>query len=57
MAGKHLNAPIAGMVPTPSGKGYYLVGADGGVFAFGDAQFSGATLNRPVSTKAVAIIR
>ena len=27
---------------TPSGSGYWLVGADGGVFAFGDAAFEGA---------------
>lgn len=37
-----LNAPIVGMVPTTDGKGYFLVGADGGVFAFGDARFEGS---------------
>lgn len=35
------NAPITGIAATPTGKGYWLVGADGGVFAFGDAQFLG----------------
>jgi len=30
------------MVPTTDGKGYFLVGADGGVFAFGDARFEGS---------------
>lgn len=35
------NAPIAGVAITPSGKGYLLVGMDGGVFAFGDAEFHG----------------
>ena len=37
-----LSAPIVGMVPTDSGRGYFLVGADGGVFAFGDARFEGS---------------
>ena len=32
-----LNAPIVGIAATPDGRGYWLVGADGGVFAFGDA--------------------
>ena len=25
------------IVPTPDGRGYWLIGADGGVFAFGSA--------------------
>ena len=36
-----LAAPIVGITAAPSGKGYWLVGADGGVFAFGDAGFYG----------------
>jgi hypothetical protein len=39
--GRHLNAPIAGMVPSANGQGYFLVGSDGGVFAF-NANFSGS---------------
>lgn len=35
------NAPIVGIASTPSGKGYWLVAADGGVFGFGDADFIG----------------
>ena len=35
------NAPISGIAATPTGKGYWLVGMDGGVFAFGDAAFLG----------------
>ena len=35
------NAPIVGIAATPSGKGYWLVAADGGVFTFGDAPFLG----------------
>ncbi len=40
------------MAATPSGHGYWLVAADGGVFSFGDASFHGSMggqhLNRPV---------
>lgn len=37
----NVNAPIVGMAATPTGLGYWLVSGDGGVFAFGDAQFFG----------------
>jgi hypothetical protein len=40
--GRKLAAPIVGMVPSHSGQGYFMVGADGGVFAFGDAVFNGS---------------
>ena len=30
-------APIVGIASTPTGNGYWMLGADGGVFAFGDA--------------------
>jgi hypothetical protein len=40
------------MAGTPSGGGYWLVAADGGIFSFGDAQFHGSTgsltLNKPI---------
>jgi hypothetical protein len=40
------------MAATPSGEGYWLVAADGGIFTFGDARFYGSTggldLNRPI---------
>lgn len=39
---KTLYAPIVGMVPSPDGGGYFMVAADGGVFAFGDAKFEGS---------------
>jgi hypothetical protein len=39
---KRLNAPIVGMVPSNDGGGYFMVAADGGVFAFGDAKFEGS---------------
>ena len=52
-----LAAPIVGLVPTPSGAGYWLVASDGGTFAFGDATFRGSvpavlpgvTLNAPIN--------
>ena len=37
-----LNAPIVGMVPSTDDGGYFMVASDGGVFAFGDAQFAGS---------------
>ena len=37
-----LNQPIVGMVPSADGRGYFMVAADGGVFAFGNAQFEGS---------------
>jgi ribosomal protein L24E len=44
------NAPPAHSYPT--GQGYWFVGADGGIFSFGDAQFFGSTgaiqLNEPI---------
>jgi hypothetical protein len=39
MGGKPLNSPIVGMAPTPDGKGYWMVAADGGIFSFGTAAF------------------
>ena len=48
----HLNQPVVGMAATPDGRGYWLVAADGGIFAFGGAGFYGSTGNivlaRPV---------
>jgi hypothetical protein len=41
-ANLHLNKPIVGMASTPSGNGYWLVAADGGVFSFGGAVFYGS---------------
>src|SRR2546421_1037868 len=48
----HLRAPVVAMAATPSGHGYWLAAADGGVFSFGDAPFLGSMgghrLNAPV---------
>jgi glucose/arabinose dehydrogenase len=47
-----VNQPVVAMASTPSGAGYWLVAADGGVFTFGDARFLGSTggtrLNQPI---------
>lgn len=37
-----LDAPIVDVYPSQDGRGYYMVAADGGVFNFGDAKFSGS---------------
>jgi hypothetical protein len=33
---------VVSIVPTADGGGYWLIGSDGGVFAFGDAGFIGS---------------
>ena len=35
------HSPLQFFVPTPSGKGYWMVAQDGAVFAFGDAAYYG----------------
>ena len=59
--GSALHIPISwviiGAAQTPSRTGYWLVGADGGVFTYGSAHFYGSTgnirLNSPVNSMAV----
>ena len=52
-----LNAPIVGMVPSIDDNGYFMVASDGGVFAFGDAQFAGSCPGiGGCSGKAVAVM-
>src|SRR5205085_1403882 len=52
MRGTPLAQPIAGVATTATGKGYWLVARDGGIFSFGDAAFHGSTgaihLNQPI---------
>jgi hypothetical protein len=47
-----LAQPITGIAVNPTGTGYWLVAADGGVFAYGDAHFYGSMgakhLNQPI---------
>jgi hypothetical protein len=45
-----LNRPIVGMAATPSGRGYWLVASDGGIFAFGDAGFFGSPAGSTTAT-------
>ena len=42
MYGKRLSAPVVGMVATPTGRGYWLIARDGGIFSFGDAAYYGS---------------
>jgi hypothetical protein len=48
------NGPVLDAIPTATGRGYYMVGSDGGIFAFGDAEFFGSMgderLNAPVQS-------
>jgi hypothetical protein len=48
-------APIVGMAATPSGLGYWIVGADGGIFTFGDAGYFGSMGNRPLTRPIVGM--
>jgi len=41
----HLNAPVLDLAMSPSGRGYWFVAGDGGVFSFGHAPFHGSTGN------------
>jgi hypothetical protein len=40
------------MAPTPDGGGYWLVASDGGVFAFGDADFYGSVPGQGIVSQA-----
>jgi hypothetical protein len=56
LGGSHpLNAPIVGMAATPGGNGYWLVGADGGVFDFGTASFLGSEGGKSLPAPIVGI--
>ena len=50
-----LNAPIVGMAATADDRGYWTVGSDGGVFAFGDAHFMGSMGGKRLNAPVVAI--
>jgi hypothetical protein len=55
MAGRGLRHPVVDIEATPTGRGYWLVASDGGVFAFGDAKFYGSTANLPLNKPVVAM--
>jgi hypothetical protein len=44
------------MTPTPTGRGYWLVASDGGIFSFGDARFFGSTAPLHPASPAVSIV-
>jgi hypothetical protein len=48
-------APAVGIAASPSGAGYLIATADGGVFAFGDARFAGSLGNVRLAQPIVAI--
>ena len=48
-------APVVGMTPSPSGKGYWIVAGDGGVFAGGDAKYYGSMGGKPLKQPVVGI--
>ncbi len=54
MATHPLNAPVVGIASTPSGRGYYVVAADGGVFSF-SAPFYGSEGSHPPPVAAVGL--
>lgn len=45
----------SGMARDASGKGYWIVGTDGGVFTFGDAPFYGSMGGKPLAAPVVGI--
>ena len=47
--------PLVGMAPTPTGDGYWLAAADGGIFSFGDARFFGSMGGTPLNQPIVGI--
>ena len=49
------SAPLAGIASTPTGKGYWQVASDGGIFAFGDAGFYGSTGGKPLNAPVAGI--
>ena len=55
--GMRFKQPIVGMAATPTGKGYWLVASDGGIFCFGDARFRGSTGNINLEKPVVGMAR
>jgi hypothetical protein len=46
---------MVGITATSTGNGYWLVGADGGIFNFGDAGFLGSEGNKQLNAPMVGI--
>jgi hypothetical protein len=54
-SGLKLNAGIVDVAATPSGRGYWTVASDGGVFTFGDADFLGSVGNLTLAAPIVGM--
>ena len=54
MGGRHLDAPVVGIAADPKSHGYWMVGADSGVFAF-DAPFAGSLSGLAPGSRIVGI--
>ncbi|MEM8903780.1 MAG: hypothetical protein AAGF02_08775, partial [Actinomycetota bacterium] len=50
-----LNGAVVASAATPSGRGAYMVAADGGVFAIGDAVFHGSMGGTPLNGPVVGV--
>jgi uncharacterized protein YkwD len=50
-----LDRPIVGMAATPTGRGYWMVASDGGIFAFGNAHFYGSAGNHHLAQPIVGM--
>jgi len=47
--------PTTGAASTASGQGFWTAGTDGGIFTYGDAQFSGSMGGRPLNQPVVGM--
>jgi hypothetical protein len=48
---------MVGVTASPDGDGYWLVGADGGVFSFGGAPYRGGMAGEPLRAPVVGMSR
>ena len=53
--GLDLNSAVIDIAASPSGRGYWIAAADGGVFAYGDARFAGSAADRKLRSPVVGI--
>jgi hypothetical protein len=56
MSASNLSSPVVGAAPTPDGRGYWLVAANGGVFSFGSAGFHGSEGGKSLPAPIVGIV-
>jgi len=50
-----LNVPVIDMITTPDGSGYWMLGLDGGIFAYGSADFHGSMGGQPLNAPIVGM--